>query len=152
MRVNKLKVEFDEPNVGGIWLTLKYGAETVNISATYIYNSFFPLVEALYRLKNAPGEGTVVWQCEPSEYEFQFSRQNLTISLQVLLFPDSSRSIFDKQEPKLSITGSYNEVCLPFWRALRQLQGRYSDDEWEVRWQSPFPRRELDLLTVALGK
>lgn len=148
----KLHVSFGEPNAGTIEITLHHGVETVYIGASYIYNSFHALVEALIRLKNSADEAVVVWQCEPSEYEFRFNSLDTAVSLQVLLFPEPGRSVFDEPDPKLTITGSYEEVCLPFWRALRQLQGRFSEEEWQTRWHGPFPSRELDLLTAALGK
>lgn len=148
----KLYVAFGEPDAGTIDVTLRHEAETVNIGASYIYNSFHSLAEALIRLKNNADEAVVVWQCEPSEYEFRFSHQDTVVSLQVLLFPGQERSIFDELRPVLTVTGSYEEICLPFWRALRQLQGRFSQEEWQARWHGPFPSRELDLLTAALGK
>ena len=148
----KLYVTFGEPDAGTIEVTLRHGAETVYIGASYIYSSFHALVEALMRLKTNAEEAVVVWQCEPSEHEFRFSYQNAVVSLQVLLFPDSRRSVFDAPDSELTATGSYVEVCLPFWRALRQLQGRFSEEEWQARWHGPFPSRELDLLTAALGK
>ena len=148
----KLYVSFGEPDAGTIEVTLRHGAETVHIGATYICNSFHALAEALIRLRNSAGEAIVVWQCEPSEYEFRFSDQAGAVSLQVLLFPGQERSVFDELNSKLTVTGSYEEVCLPFWRALRQLQGRFSEEEWQARWHGPFPSRELDLLTAALGK
>jgi len=150
--MGKLKVSFGEPADGWIQIILQHSGSTIGISASYIYNSFYPLVEALLRLKDTSGEATVAWQCEPVEYELRFARYDDRVTLQVLLFPDPRRSVFDAPEQKLSIAGSYDEVCLPFWRALRQLQGRFSETEWEVRWQAPFPSRELDLLTNALGK
>jgi len=148
----KLHVSFGEPDAGTIEITLRHELETVYIGASYIYNSFHTLVEALIRLKNSADEAVVVWQCEPSEYEFRFNSLDTAVNLQVLLFPEPGRSVFDEPPPKLTITGSYEEVCLPFWRALRQLQGRFSEEEWQARWHGPFPSRELDLLTAALGK
>lgn len=150
--MDKLKVSFGEPAHGWIEVTLQYGEASLGFSASYVYNGFFPLAEALLRLQDASGEVTVAWQCEPAEYEFQFARHDDVVTLQVLLFPDTRRSVFDIPEPRLSVAGSYDEVCLPFWRALRQLQGRFPEQEWETHWQDPFPTRELEILTAALGK
>lgn len=148
----KLLVTFDEPDAGTIEITLRHEVKTVHIGASYIYSSFHALVEALIRLKISADEAVVVWQCEPFEYEFRFRSLDTAVSLQVILFPDSRRSVFDEPDPKLATVGSYEEVCLPFWRALRQLQGRFSEEEWQARWHGPFPSRELDFLTAALGK
>lgn len=150
--MDKLRVNFGKPAYGWIRITLQHGERSLGFSASYIYNSLFPLVEALLRLKDTSGEANVAWQCEPVEYEFRFVRQCDRITLQVLLFPNPRRSIFDAPEPELSIAGDYGEICLPFWRALRQLQGRFPEQEWETHWQRPFPTRELEILTAVLGK
>ncbi len=148
----KLHVSFGEPDAGWIRVSLQHEADVIQIGASYIYSSFHSLTEALIRLKNGADEAVVVWQCEPSEYEMRFGYRDGIVDLQVLLFPGPERSIFDEPNPKLTINGTYEEVCLPFWRALRQLQGRFSEEEWQARWHGPFPCRELDLLTATLGK
>jgi hypothetical protein len=53
-------------------------------------------------------------------------------------------------EKEFEVSGSYGEICLPFWRALRSLQGRFSADELAARWHRPFPWKEIDLLTKAI--
>lgn len=150
--MGKLKVTFDGPKAGGVWINLQSAAQSVSISATYIYNGFFPLVDALSRMWTAPGEATVCWQCEPSEVEMRFRREAEIVSLEVVWFPDGRRSIFTESEPDLSASGSYEEICLPFWRALRSLQGRFSVSEFEERWHGSFPTQELASLMRLLDK
>lgn len=149
--MSKFKVEFDNLDVGWVTLTIREQSRVVIIQASYIYNSFHQLVDALYKLKLSEGEAIAVWQCEPMEYELCFTREEETIALDILCFPDSSRSVFQRNIV-LSTTGTYEEICLPFWRALRSLQGRYSEAEIEERWQRTFPTREMKMLTSALGK
>ena len=150
--MSKLRVTFENPDAGTVWFTLASGSESVAISATYIYNSFYQLADALHRIRAAPGQATVVWMCEPSEYEMQFCREADIIRLEVVWFPGSERSVFKPGQVEMSMTGSYDEVCLPFWRALRELQGRLPASDFEARWGDPFPSRELELLTAVLGK
>lgn len=150
--MSKLKVTFENPDAGTVWLTLASGSKSVAISATYIYNSFYQLADALHRLRVAPSQATVAWMCEPSEYEMQFRHEADTIGLEVVWFPDRERSVFKPGQVEMSVTGTYDEVYLPFWRALRELQGRLPVANFEARWRAPFPSRELDLLTTVLGK
>lgn len=150
--MSKLKITFEEPNIGTVWLTLTSGTESVAISATYIYDSFYQLVDALLRIRSGPGQAAVAWMCEPSEYEMQFCRETDNIRLDVVWFHGSERSVYKQGQVEMSVTGSFDEVCLPFWRALRELQGRLPAADFEARWGTPFPTRELDLLTAALGK
>ena len=133
-------------------MTVEYPGRVLEINASYVYDTFLPLVDALTVLAAGPGEATVVWQCEPGEYQFDFARKGNTVALRVLSHPNMGRSVFDKPEPELSLTGSYEEVCLPLWRALRHLQGLFSKAEWEARWQRPFPSAELNRLTASIGK
>ena len=159
LNMSKLKVTFEDPRSGGIWIQLHSATQSVEISATYIYNGFFDLVDALYRIYGVPGQvvlgrqqETAVWMCEPSGVEMRFSRQEDAVRLDVIWFPDSSRSQFNQPEPEMSVSGNYDEVCLPFWRALRNLQSRFSASEFEEKWRAPFPTQELARLTKALGK
>ncbi len=80
-----------------------------------------------------------------------FCRVGEIITFQVLLWPDSGRKSF-QQNKVFSTSGNYAEIYLPFWRALRGLQGRFSVAELEERWHNPFPQRELNALTALLGK
>ena len=150
--MEKFKVGFDVPDAGWILMTLEYAGRVLTVNASHVYDSFPPLVSALTVLAAGPDEATVVWQCEPAEYQFDFVRKGNTVALQIQSHQDSCRSVFDVREPELSITGSYEEICLPFWRALRHLQGLFSDEEWNNRWQRPFPSAELNRLTAAIGK
>ena len=149
--MSKLIVIFGDPEFGWIDVTLQCGAETFGMEASDVYNPFVPLVDTLLQLHSAPGHGIVNWTVEPREYDMHFSREGKVVTLDIFVWPDSSRSSF-RQEKVFSASGSYAEICLPFWRALRGLQGRFSAAELEKRWQNSFPQRELNALTVVLGK
>ena len=150
--MSKLKAGFSDPEHGWIVLTLDAGAENVRIDASDIYPSLSELVTALRLLRVLPIQQTVTWLCEPTEYDLVFVRDGESISLRVLRFPASQRSVFGKEDVRLAVSGNYDEVCLPFWRALRSLQGRFPQTEPGERWTSSFPWQELDALTATLGK
>jgi hypothetical protein len=86
---------------------------------------------------------------EPAERELRFSISGEEVGLEVYFFSDHRRD-FGNGERKLAITGSYEEICVPFWRALRDLQGRFSYEELETRWNRPWPWKEIGLLTAAV--
>ena len=79
----------------------------------------------------------------------RFSISGDEVELDVYFFSDHRRD-FGNGERKLAITGSYEEICVPFWRALRDLQGRFSYEELETRWNRPWPWKEIGLLTAAV--
>lgn len=150
--MDKLKVRFGEPGAGWILLTLEHASCVLTINASHVYDSFPPLVSALTVLAAGSGEATVVWQCEPVEYQLDFVRSEDIVTLRIVSHQDMGRSVFHKPEPELLVVGSYEEVGLPFWRALRHLQGLFSDAEWDAKWQRPFPTAEMRRLTEAIGK
>ena len=90
----------------------------------------------------------VVWNEEPIESEFRFRRNGELVSLEVLEFPDHRRVL--QPASRFDFQGSYEEVALPFWRALRDLQGRFSGEELAARWHRSFPTSDLDDLTSVL--
>ena len=47
--------------------------------------------------------------------------------------------------------GPRDQLIISFWRALRELQGRYDPSEYEKRWYEPFPTREMEVLTQRIG-
>lgn len=149
--MSKLSVTFGDPEFGWIDVTVQADTQRLNFEASDIYNAFFPLVDTLHQLYLACDERVVGWTVEPTEYDMHFVRAGELITLDVMCWPDSSRSSFH-QNKVFSVGGSYTEICPPFWRALRGLQGRFSAAELENRWQNLFPHRELNLLTAALGK
>ena len=149
--MSKSSVSFGDPEFGWIDVSLQFGSERFTMEASDIYNPFFPLVDTLLQLHSAPGQGIVNWTVEPTEYDMHFSREGEAVTLDIFVWPDPSRNSF-RQEKVFSASGSYDEICLPFWRALRNLQGRFSEADLEKRWQDLFPQRELNALTAALGK
>ena len=118
----KLKVAFDNPDSGWVWLSLNYGIENISIIASYTpSDSFLDLTNALHNLLLYNGQATVTWQCEPSEFDMYFSRTSAEIRLEIYEFFDYHRGVgLGKQI--FVVSGAYEDVCLPFWRALRDFK------------------------------
>jgi hypothetical protein len=53
-------------------------------------------------------------------------------------------------EPVFRFTGSYHDVCFPFWHALQSLQSRFTQAELEEKMQDEFPFAELEALTIKI--
>ena len=150
MMKQKLKVSFDNPEHGWVGLTISQGEESLKIIASYTpSNSFLDLTNALYNLRCYRVGSVVAWHQEPVETELRFSISGDEVELDVYFFSDHRRD-YGRGERVLAITGSYEEICTPFWRALRSLQGRFSVEELDARWHRPFPWKEIDLLTTTI--
>lgn len=131
-------------------LTISQGEESLTIIASYTpSDSFLDLTSALYNLLCYRVGGAVTWHAEPAETELRFSISQEDVELEVYSFSDHRRD-YGRGERELAITGSYEEICMPFWRALRSLQGRFSPEELDVRWHRPFPWKEIEILTAAI--
>jgi hypothetical protein len=147
--LSKLRVTFDDPADGWVGLKLMDACEEIEILASYTpHNSFLDLVNALYNVFLYEGEWKVDWNEEPIESELHFRRNGSVVSFEVLQFADHRRGL--QPTSRLKKRGSYEEVALPFWRALRKLQVRFSGEELNVRWHRNFPSKEMEELTYIL--
>lgn len=148
----RLKVRFDEPEHAWIGLFIfEDDTQIVHSDVSRIYDSFAQLVAALGAMLDAHDERSVVWLEGPAELELHFSRRDDVLRLEINSFDDKKRPL-EKPNAGFSFTGSYDEICLPFWRALRSLEGRYPEEELASRWKGYFPHRELARLTQMLGR
>ncbi|HSE24914.1 MAG TPA: hypothetical protein VLB68_24855 [Pyrinomonadaceae bacterium] len=147
---HKLKVIFDDPGDGWVCVKLSCGVEIADIIACYTpYDSFLDLVDALYNLFLYEGEWRVSWNEAPVECELRFRKTGNLVNFELLEFPDHRREL-QRAESRLKAKGSYDEIAIPFWRALRNLQGRFSSEELHTRWHRAFPSKELEELTFIL--
>ena|SRR5688572_11358876 len=147
---NKLQVAFDDPQHGWVGLTISDGDKTVKVIASYTpYDSFLDLTNALYRLHQYEGQVTMTWNEEPWETDLCFSRMEKLVRLQIIENPDHRRGLIDG-ETVLDVSGTYEKICIPFWRALRDLQGRFTAAELDARWHRPFPSKEINMLTETI--
>lgn len=144
-----MRVSFGEPNSGGLTVELSDDETGVSFFASYVYACLETLVKALYLVLVADGMETVVWFAEPIEYEMRFARKGDIVSLTVLEYPDHLRPMGGGTQ-LLYLSGNYQQIALPFWRALRGIQGRCSSKEWEREWGRPFPVEDMSKWTVAL--
>lgn len=151
MRVpDKLTVAFDDPEHGWVGLTISRGGDGVTILSSYTpSDSFLDLTNALYDLSLYSGEAGVVWHSGSTEYELRFAKGDDVVRLEAFEYPDHKRDA-GRGELLFAASGTYEGICLPFWRALRDLQGRFSEAELNARWHRPFPSKEIDDLTALL--
>ena len=150
MNSDKLRVAFNDPEHGWVGLTISRGETTTILIAEYVpSDSFLELTSALHNLLQWECEATARWQYNPTTYDMRFQRSGGYVSLEIFEYPDHRR-IEGRGKRIFSARGTYASICTPFWRALRDLQGRFSPEELDARWHRPFPSREIELLTLAI--
>jgi hypothetical protein len=145
---SRLKVQFGDPQHGWMALTMQsdVGAATLNMS--YVgFDTLDEMIEALHALITGDHYRSVRIMEEPTVCELQFRREDGTIRLHLhrLLPHNHFQPLFDD-------SGTFAEICLPFWRALRNLQTRFSTEEFGVRWHRPFPLSGMEKLSVDIQR
>ena len=142
----KLKVSFDEPEHGWIAITISADDERFMLIPSHVpYDSITELAAALNKILEGYSEAVVRWNEGPAEYEFVFRVSEGALNLDVYEVDRIQggirrNSVFSLSEPR-------DRLLISFWRALRELQGRYDPSEYERRWKEPFPTREMEVLT-----
>lgn len=150
----RLRVQFKQIEPGWAETCLYVDEKEYERWFSYIFpHVFAELCEALSTLIDGSQPQTITWASEPDKHEMHFSKEGNTTKLEMWRFEDHKRGANVKKVLEFAISGTCDEICLPFWRALQALQGLYSEKEFEQRWgQAKFPTQELARLTYKLGK
>ena len=146
---NTLRVSFESPQSGWMSFGLEAGAESLSTVASHEpYNSLRDLIEVLSAVlsEEADSKQSVRWNCEPDELDFNLTTEDQRTQFSVVHYPDHHRRQ-DESRVVFSLHGSKLEVCLPFWKALRDLHRRISTDEFTKNWRREFPQREMQRFT-----
>ena len=142
----KLKVSFDEPEHGWIAITVSVDDERFMLIPSHVpYDSITELAVALNKILEGYSEAAVRWNEEPAEYEFVFRVNEGSLNLDVYEVTTVQGGI--RRNSVFSFSGPRDQLVISFWRALRELQGRYDPAEYQRRWREPFPTREMEVLT-----
>lgn len=147
-----LSVSFESPQSGWMSLRLKSGARSfVAVASHAPDDSLAALMRALTALLSGNTKtATVTWNAEPEEFDFDFHVRGANVELRIVRFQghrrerSSSRAVF-------SFEGALGEMCVAFWRELRELRARRETDVFEQNWRRPFPERELREFTSAVN-
>ena len=143
-----LRASFESPQSGWMSVGLRAGGARLVLGASHApYDSLRELIEALSALL-AGGDARRVarWNCEPEEYDFELSAAGDRARLVVTRHTGPTRRA-DDARPVFAHAAERLQLVLPFWRELRELRRRTTEDDFEKNWRRPFPERELRELT-----
>jgi len=144
-----LKVSFADPSCGWVELTIELDDhEPLHIIGTYTpSDSFLGLINALHAMLQVEGAQCATWYQGSREVDLCFEKCAERISLTLSWFPERARTKWIG-ERLLEFSDSYRQVCMPFWRALRNLLGRCTAEALRAGWHREFPTADLDRLTA----
>jgi hypothetical protein len=146
----KFRVSFNSPQSGWMSIGLKAGQESFVTAVSHApYDSLRDLILALGKLLQGKTSITVKWNREPEEYDFKLQCNGTSAQLDVIRYPDHRR-LKSKSETVFSHHASALDLCLPFWKALRELHRDINVDEFDKNWRREFPEEEMQELTKLL--
>ena len=137
---------FDEPEDGWIGFRVQSDGQDFFQNLSYTpFDSFRELATALSLLLHDDSESEVHWNQGPSHFQFHFERSTDQVTLSIFHHPCHNSSKY-KAEAVFKLTGTYADICLPFWTAICDLRSCFSDAELSRRWHRDFPGRQFDRL------
>jgi hypothetical protein len=71
------------------------------------------------------------------------------ITISIRQFPDSKMNI-EKSTLRFAADGTFSEICRPFWKAVRDLQGRLTPRQLAEQWHREFPSAAFERLTAKM--
>ena len=143
----KLFVSLESPQHGFMSLRISGGEESfVAVVCRAPYDSLRDLIKALCDVLKGAGDRLIKWNGEPEEFDFKLTAQEDSLKLDIIRYPDHRRSP-ETSSAVFSFRGSSLDVCWPFWKELRDLQRRTTQDEFDRQWKREFPEKEMQELT-----
>ena len=141
----KVKCKFGMPHHGWLPVKVTIGDFTLEFEASDVpVNPVDLLSASLLRALNGL-ESEVWWHLEPASYYFTFTPIEAGQYLLAISYADSHSDVEVRHE-KLKVSGSKDEVIVPFWRAIREFVSHsYQEPHWPLTYDF-----ELEKLSSAI--
>jgi len=146
-----LRLDIELPVHG--WALVRLTAPDVSLEFSASYtprDSITDLARAASALLAGVPTTAVIWNTEPTEFEFDFQTSGERVELEIRKFPDFRRGGRRSGVPVARIKSDAPTVARAVWRALRRLEGRMPPEEFAVAWRHQFPRDSVDRLGIGL--
>lgn len=109
------------------------------------YDSLTDWMKTLSALIEDEGAFTVKWNAEPEEFDFNATRKDERVSLNVVRYQDHRR-LDEGKGIVFTFEGDLKDFCLAFWKTLENLRRDIETDEFDKNWRREFPQQEFDRL------
>lgn len=145
--MGKLTLSFGTPEHGWLTVNLRCGDVERTLDVSDVPgDSLAMLADGVLQLvKGDASEVTIPWFLEPAEEIWTLRRLGDAFLLDAQIVPG-------ERKPILIAQGSREEICVPIWSALRQLQVDPAWSSADHTWSHPFPASQVDALGAALGR
>jgi hypothetical protein len=148
----KLFVSFNSPQCGYMSIGLQAGEKEFTTAVRHKpYDSLTDWMKTLSSLIENEGSFTVKWNAEPEEFDFNVTRKDDNVSLNVIRYQDHRR-LDEGKETVFEFQGSVKDFCLPFWETLENMRRDIETDEFDKNWRREFPQQEYNQLEKLISK
>jgi hypothetical protein len=150
---DRFQVHFSNPHNGWLDVSVDTAKETFKAPVSYTPNDFLDELVMAASLLALGCDAMVVAFCEPETYEFRFRHEADTSMgrFEIVAFPNQQRPT-GAGVAVLSFRASMEHVVVPFWRALRSLEGRVTATDYRDAMRRTFPSSHLRRLSQLLSK
>ena len=137
---------------GWIETSLSDNMNHLTLTTSYLSDSVTDLLWIVLSLLKGAEEGRCVWQQEPGEYRWLFSRQDEKIEIRILRFQETfSRQSDEQGECLLVLTCSLLKFATKIHKQLHQLLLLWGEEGYQREWGYPFPKAEWQQLKALLS-
>src|SRR5262245_4066356 len=145
---SSLKVRFGDPLHGWMSLSMQSDTHDVRLNMSHVlFDTLTDLVECLHAMNTGDDERSVQILEEPKICVLHFRRAAGDFEI------NAHRNCQPHQhELVLRHNGGFADVCMPFWRALRDLQVRAQTQDFVALWRRPFPELAMEKLSPTVGR
>jgi hypothetical protein len=139
---NGFRPAFDGPEAGWLTVVLEAPGQRYEFFPSHVPDDSVSLLASGMLAVLEGREAVVPWNDEPEVHEFHLSRSASAVHLTVFAIHPRAHGQVERNAV-FSVQGTADDVLLPLWRALRELQSRFSPEEYHRRWGKPFPVAEV---------
>ncbi len=152
MRQPTLRLACTLTGKGWVEASLSDGINQVTLTTSYLSDAIFDLLWIGISLGEGAQAGTCVWQQEPGEYHWLFSRQEEQIEIRLLWFKETFSHRPDEEgDCRLVLECSLLKFATKLKKQLDQLLTTWGDEGYKRTWGYPFPQTELQKLKHLLS-
>jgi len=142
--MKNFEVSFNSPQCG--WMSIGFENDENKFSSTTAHAPHERALSELLQiltglLQTGECEKTLLWNRNPEEFDFVFTKKDDQVSFEIFQYPTNKRL---EKESVFKHAGQTREFCEAFHQTFRQLYEDRETDEFQANWKQPFPFADFE--------
>jgi hypothetical protein len=138
---------------GWVEATLANGINQQRFLASYLSDAIGDLLRVVISLLEGARRGTCLWEQEPGEYRWLFTRQDEQIQIRIVSFGQTFSRQFDEEgECVLTVQCSLLKFPTKLSKQLEQLLATWDENGYHSTWGYPFPQEDFQKMKRLLSR